>query len=81
MFGVTVDEGSFLALCYSTHPTVSAYAMDVVTRVVLTTTEGAEEEKQKEELEEIGSMIIESLLIREHSDSPEHELSLKVATP
>ena len=73
-----VDDGSFLALCYSPYWTVSSYIMDVVTRVVLTTTEGTEEEKQKEEMEEIGSMIIESLLIKEHSDHPEHELSLKV---
>ena len=72
-----VDDGSFLDLCYFPHWNVSAYAMGVVTRVVLTTTEGAED-KQEEEIEEIGSMIIETLLIGEDPDSPEHQMSLKV---
>lgn len=72
------DDGLVLALCYSPHWSVSAYTMGVVTRIVLTATEGAEEEKRKEDVEEIGSMIIESLLVSEHSDSPEHLASLKV---
>lgn len=64
---------SFLALCYSPNITIAAYSLGVATHVVMETAEGgsSESEKGREDVEEIGSMVVESLLIMDHSSSNE----------
>ena len=45
--------------------------MGVAAHVVMETAEGGESEKEKEEVEEIGSIVVESLLLMDHSSSIE----------
>ena len=52
--------------------------MGVVTYIVLATVEGREGEKGKEEVENIGSIIVESLLLMDHSREPDNLVPFKV---
>ena len=60
-----LDDTSFHALCYSSCTMVSAYIMGVVSRIIITATEGLEEEKKQEELEEIAAVVMESLTVHD----------------
>ncbi len=76
------DDESFLPLCYSPNVTIAAYSMGVATHVVVETAEGGgESEKGKEEVEEIGSIVVESLLLMDHSSDTQTPFKVLAYNP
>ena len=81
MVCVNLDDHSFHALCYSSCLIVSAYTMGVVTHIVITATEGVEEEKKREELEEIGAVVMEALTVHDQAEGGDKSrVALKVSS-
>lgn len=73
-----LDANGFLPLCYDSNLTISAYSIGVVTRIIMATIEGPECEKGKEEVEDIGGTVVESLLLMDHSSLSENMVPFKV---
>ena len=57
---------------------ISAYAMSVLTNIAVAAKEGAEGQKEKENIADIGSMILESVMLMEQLDGESDVTPFKV---